>query len=248
MDKSREEFIVFIRQAVNDKTSDSYTELYNFLVNCFARADNKLEGRVYINQFDVLVEEAAELPRKYGYAPTTIQLYPTDAERSAGRQRWFDQMDQAKTGYITLEEWIDFSIKHIALKLSQLPKDYLGGSSDNVSKDEFVTFIKAAVDKNSKEYRELYFFLLKTFKVGDVNKAGKVDPVAFDKMIEDAAAAPRRYGLAPATSDMFKTDAERLAKRKEYFGTMDLDNNGTISFDEWLRYAYKHIVAKVATL
>ena len=29
---------------------------------------------------------------------------------------------------------------------------------------------------------------------------------------------------------------------------MDTDGNGTISFDEWLDYAYKHIVGKVATL
>ena len=41
---------------------------------------------------------------------------------------------------------------------------------------------------------------------------------------------------------------ERLAKRKEYFATMDTNANGTISFDEWLNYAYKHIVSKVATL
>ena len=29
---------------------------------------------------------------------------------------------------------------------------------------------------------------------------------------------------------------------------MDLNNSGTISFDEWLNYAYKHIVGKVAEL
>ena len=41
---------------------------------------------------------------------------------------------------------------------------------------------------------------------------------------------------------------ERLAKRKEYFAAMDVDGNGTISFDEWLNYAYSHIVLKVAKL
>ena len=34
---------------------------------------------------------------------------------------------------------------------------------------------------------------------------GAVDPMAFDKMIEAAASAPRRYGLAPKSSEMFPT-------------------------------------------
>ena len=34
---------------------------------------------------------------------------------------------------------------------------------------------------------------------------------------------------------------------KEYFARMDIDSNGTISFDEWLSYAYNHIVRKVST-
>ncbi len=45
MDKSREEFVVFLREALADKTSQAYVELYNFLVSCFTRADVKKEGR-----------------------------------------------------------------------------------------------------------------------------------------------------------------------------------------------------------
>merc|ERR1711881_570113 len=79
-------------------------------------------------------------------------------------------------------------------------------------------------------------------------RTGEVDAVTFDRMIEDAADAPRRHGLAPKSSAMFATDAERLQKRREYFKTMDTNNSGTISFDEWLKYAYDHIVEKVASL
>jgi hypothetical protein len=39
---------------------------------------------------------------------------------------------------------------------------------------------------------------------------------------------------------------ERVTKRKEYFDEMDTNKNGSISFDEWLEYAYNHIVKKVA--
>ena len=47
MEKSKEEFSVFMHQAVNDKKSVAHEELYQFLVSCFIKADVKLEGRVY---------------------------------------------------------------------------------------------------------------------------------------------------------------------------------------------------------
>lgn len=248
MDKTREEFIVWIRQAINDKRSVAHQELYQFLVNCFARADVNRVGSVDVNGFDSLIEEAAAMPRKYGFAPKTEEMYPTVAQRRDGRAKLFRQVDKNNTGHISLNDWIEFALNHIAGKSEQLPKDCLGGSAANVSKDEFIKFIKKAVDKNSPEYKELYYFLLKTFQAGDVERCGAVNPFAFDKMIEAAAAAPRRFGLAPRTEEMFTNELARLAKRKEYFATMDVDGSQYISFDEWLDYAYKHIVSKVSTL
>ena len=65
--------------------------------------------------------------------------------------------------------------------------------------------MKRAVDRDTREYQELYFFLLKTFMSGDVEGKGIVTPEAFDIMIEEAAASPRRFGLAPSSEEMFKT-------------------------------------------
>jgi len=207
-----------------------------------------MEGRVYLEMFDTLSDEAAALPRLYGYAPKSEAMYPSAALRKAARAKTFSSMDKDNCGYITLENWVKFATTHITGKITSLPKDYLGGTSTDVSKEEFLDFIKRAVNKGSSEYQELYFFLLKCFQEGDVHKKGSVDPVAFDKMIEAAANAPRRFGLAPKTSDLFKSEAARLAKRKEYFATMDTDKNGLISFNEWLDYAHKHIMGKVASL
>ena len=248
MQKTKEEFVVFVRQAINDRKSVAYNELYNFLVHCFVRADTNMNGQVAMDTFGKLIDEAAELPRLYGYAPKAHILYPSSKLKEAARITTFNEIDTNNVGYITLEQWVGFAVEHIVGKVSSLPKDYLGGSTDDVSKEEFIEFMKMAVDKSSPEYRELYHFLLKTFQAGDVQKVGKIDLNSFDKMIEAAANAPRRFGLAPKTSQMFQTDADRLKKRKEYFQTMDLDHNNMISFDEWLRYAYDHIVKKVATL
>ncbi len=67
-------------------------------------------------------------------------------------------------------------------------------------------------------------------------------------MVEHAVIAPRRFGLAPSTESMFKNDAERIATRKRDFDKMDKDKSGTITFDEWLIYAYKHIIEKIISL
>merc|ERR1712018_628071 len=72
---------------------------------------------------------------------------------------------------------------HIMGKIEGLPRDFLGVGS-KVSKAEFVGFVKRATDKSSPEYRELYFFLLRTFQAGDVMRTGEVDAVTFDRMIE----------------------------------------------------------------
>jgi Ca2+-binding EF-hand superfamily protein len=248
MEKTREEFIIFVHQAIHDKKSPAYAELYQFMVNCFVRADTNLEGRVYLEQIDGLIDEAAALPRLYGYAPKNEDLYPSPAMRKAARAKTFNSIDTTKNGYISLEQWVKWATTHITGKVGQLPKDYLGGTDHEVSKQEFIDFIKQAVHKGTAEYQQLYFFLLKCFQAGDVNHTGSVDPIAFDKMIEAAAAAPRRFGLAPKSSDMFKSDSERLNKRKEYFASMDTDRNGLISFNEWLDYATKHIIGKVNAL
>ena len=130
-------------------------------------------------------------------------MYPDQGKRLTARARQFLNMDHDGSGCISLGKWIDFCLTHIKGKVARLPKDYLGGSTKDVTRDEFVAFIRKAVDKSSPEFRELYFFLLKTFQSGDTERKGKVSPEAFDRMIEDAAAAPRRFGLAPKSEEMF---------------------------------------------
>merc|ERR1719208_68203 len=151
-------------------------------------------------------------------------------------------------GYITLNQWIRFAIDHIAGKIVNIPKDYLSGSAEDVTKQEFLTFIKKAVNRNSEEYKELYHFLVRTFQAGDISGYGEVGPAEFDEMIECAAQAPRRFGLAPKTEDLFKTKGERFVQRVQEFSRMNTQSTGKISFDEWLEFALNHIAGKVATV
>ena len=85
IEKSREEFIVWIRQAINDKTSVAYVELYRYLVFCFTKADVTKDGKVDLDGFDKLVEMAAFLPRKYGFAPTSESMFASESVRRVTR-------------------------------------------------------------------------------------------------------------------------------------------------------------------
>lgn len=248
MEKTKEEFVVWIRQAVQDRKSESFVELYQFLVQVFVRADRYLKGKVDIAYFDSMIEEAAALPRLHGFAPETSSLYSSAGARMTARAQMFRSMDDNGDSYITLDEWIDFALRHIQAKIHTLPKDFLGGSTEDVTKEEFIGFIKKAVVKGTPEYRELYFFLLNCFVEGDSDHSGSVDLSEFDAMIEIAAAAPRRFGLAPSSTAMFASNKARIAKRREYFTKMDVNGDGKISFDEWFKYAFDHIVGKAKWL
>merc|ERR1712098_918144 len=43
--------------------------------------------------FSKLIDAAASMPRAYGYAPADSDLYKTDADKDAARQKMFDSMD-----------------------------------------------------------------------------------------------------------------------------------------------------------
>ena len=193
-------------------------------------------------EFDDMIEMAVNLPRRYGYAPTNEELFKNPRERLQTRLQQFMEIDTNHDGRISFDEWLKYATEHIVEKVAGLDRDPLV----NGSKQDFVYFLKEAMHRDTEEYVELYFFLLKIFVMADTNKDGRVDHVEFDKMVETAVLAPRRHGLAPPTEKMFSNDHDRIAKRKVQFDKMDTDKNDTISFSEWLEFAMDHIMGKVA--
>ena len=67
-------------------------------------------------------------------------------------------------------------------------------------------------------------------------------------MYEKVAAVPRRFGLAPQSTDDYVT---RLTTRKEHFDSLDLaagKARGFLAVDQFVDYAYKHIAEKVTQI
>merc|ERR1712025_1386554 len=118
--KSKEDFIWFVKRAVTDKKSYSHSELYHSLLKLFVDADTNKYGLVSKASFSKLIDAAATTPRAYGYAPLDAELYKTEAEKDAARQKMFDSMDLKSSGVITFDEWFRFCEEHIAAKVATM--------------------------------------------------------------------------------------------------------------------------------
>ena len=55
------------------------------LIKMFVDADTNKDGLVSRGSFSKLVDVAASIPRKYGYAPMDAELYKTEVEKEPGQ-------------------------------------------------------------------------------------------------------------------------------------------------------------------
>merc|ERR1712029_201004 len=93
--------------AVNDKKSYSHSEMYHSLLKLFVDADTNKDGLVSKASFSKLIDADSE-------------LYKTEPEKDASRQKMFDSMDLKATGVITFDEWLKFCREHIAAKTATM--------------------------------------------------------------------------------------------------------------------------------
>ena len=157
--KSKEDFIWFVKKAVQDKKSHSHSEMYHSLLKLFVDADTNKDGLVSKASFSKLIDAAASMPRAYGYAPADSDLYKTDADKDAARQ--FDSMDLKATGVITFDEWLKFCREQIAAKTATMDPHPI---IDQGSVGEYKKFIETAINKtDSPEAVELYWYMLEIF-------------------------------------------------------------------------------------
>jgi len=240
-------FAPWVRAAVEKPRSQERRELYTFLTDCFMDADADRDGFVNGEEFDFLCEKAAALPRRFGLAPSWRDQYGTVEARQVGRQELFKKIDSSHRGTIGMDDWIQYAFQHVAEKVKGMDQGTMDFADlPKAGKDKFIAFLKVATsDRKSREGTELYMFLFNNFVAADKEAKGAVTAEQFDYLVELSAEAPRVLGLAPKSSDMFKSVDDRIASRKQLFAGMDKDGGGTISFDEYLEYTFNHIAGKV---
>merc|ERR1711933_701157 len=156
--KSKEDFIWFVKKAVTDQKSYSHSELYHSLLKLFVDADTNKDGLVSRASFSKLIDAAA------------AELYKSEAEKDASRQRMFDSMDLKSTGVITFDEGLRFCREHIAAKVSTMDAHPI---LDSGSVEQYKLYLRAALaSPTSPEYVELYWFMLELFTEADTDTDG----------------------------------------------------------------------------
>merc|ERR1712013_215694 len=75
MSKSKTDFVQFAKTAILQPASAEGLEMHKFLTQCFWDADTDYDGLVSYQGFNKMVGEAAAVPRKFGFAPHTRELY-----------------------------------------------------------------------------------------------------------------------------------------------------------------------------
>merc|ERR1711868_44332 len=201
--KSKEDFIWFVKKAVTDKQS-----------------------------YSKLIDAAAAMPRAYWYAPADAELYKSEAEKDAARQKMFDSMDLKSTGVITFDEWLKFCQEHIAAKTATMDPHPI---IDQGSVDQFKIFIKAGMaSPNSPEHLELYWYMLEIFTDHDPTREGIVKMSEFPAMMNELLAVPKKHGLATPAEDQYETLFKKYDPRKD----------GRLTVDEWMSLVSEEVYKK----
>merc|ERR1712217_179779 len=210
------------------------------------------DGLVKVDTFDDMVERAGALPRKWGFAPTTSEMFKNPEKQKVFREKIFKEINVSGTGAIPFDEWLDWSYSHVCKKGDELSLDY-AETKMATSADGFKLFIvNAAKSRHCPEFKELYHFLKSCFDRADRKATGFIGAEEFGEMVELAGAAPRRFGFAPPASSTYPTDSARISARTQMFREIASKNKrgmkDKLSFNAWLEWAYSHICEKAKKL
>jgi len=255
-----DQFLIFLASALSDKSSEQYKSLYEFLFKTFVESDVAEKGAITRERFDILIEDAAQAPRALGLAPPTSQTYKDEEQKYAARQRMFEQMDVDGAGAVTFDNFLNWTMSHIAVKVSEAmgrmvtkvdakTAPWGGGCAWQFDKTAFKSWLmKAIADPSSKDRKELYGYLSECFLDADGDRDGLISTDEFDFLIEKAAAMPRRFGMAPSWVECYGDISTRSQARGEMFKQMDKHQRGKIGMEEWVAFSIAHITEKVKTI
>jgi Ca2+-binding EF-hand superfamily protein len=221
--RTKQEFVQWIKRAVST-SDDCYIELYNLLLRCYVAADVDMDGKVDCSEFSGMIEAAAALPKQHG------QSWWEEGEDQ--RADLFKKIDDNGDGAISFDEWLAFVINKYKGLVSSLPV-----TPEELGKDAFAALCKGGSTAGSDEHKALYFLHWKAFQAADADRDGKVDESEFTTLINVLTETPKKLGLSlPALGD---------EDRKNMFAAMDENGDGAISFNEWLDFSMKTIVAQI---
>jgi hypothetical protein len=238
-------FIAFCEQASADSPSEAKRQWNGYLMMAFGDVDSSKTGKINAEQFDILCESIARLPRRFGMAPSWQIEYGGDkAKRTAARKAMFDNIDKEwrhePQGWIGAAQFIDWATKHVAAKVktSKSLKVVDFYHVDNYNQEDFLVAIDNAVNKpDSADATRLYEFLMTIYVEEDHACKGVVTLDGFQRLVNRAALVPREFGLAPSVVDE--------ARVRELYASMEDPKMGGVTFRTFLAWTREHLKMKV---
>merc|ERR1712127_237641 len=230
------------------KGSQEERQLYAFLSASFGDCDVDKDGFINKEEFDILLEVVAALPRRFGFAPSWRAEYGTKAKRTSAREGIFNSIDgaggKAARGKISMSQFVAWAQIHVggkAPKLTRTDGDVALRHPGGYTVDEYTVFLAKAVNNpQSGAAAGFYNYLMTIFIEADEGCVGKIGFDDFNKLIDVAAKTPRFFQLAPESQDE--------AARKAMFKAMDSTNSGFITFRKFLGFVREHVKGKIADL
>jgi len=104
-DYDADTFLNYLEHALNNPTSGAFTSFYEFMLTAFVDADVQSKGVINRQEFDVLVDKAAHVPRVLGLAPKADQ-------NKEFRDKLFASMDDNNSGTITFRKFLGWAVAH----------------------------------------------------------------------------------------------------------------------------------------
>jgi hypothetical protein len=237
-------FQAWVAEAVGKKGSKAQRELYGELAMRFGDVDVDKDGKINAAEFDMLCEDVASLPRRFGLAPSWEKEYGTVERRTASRKAMFDMIDLRQgpaRQWVGLEQFVRWATDHILTKVGTIDTaaEVDLYHVEQYGETQVLAFLdKATGDVTSREHASLYEFLLAVFTEMDSRSAGVLNYKEFDALLSRAAEVPRTFGLAPPdASPEF---------RKAAFDKMEDKLMGGVTFRTLVEWTVDHTRGKIA--
>jgi len=238
--RSKEDFIWFVKKAVKDKESHAHGEMYHCLLKMFVDADTNRDGLVSKASFSKLIDIATALPRQYGY-PVENEIHGSEQEKETARQKIFSSMDLKNTGVITFDEWLKYCQENIFAKIATMDAHPI---LDQADLEQFKIFLKAAVELGTAERTELYWHLVELFTESDVHKEGIVTASVFPELMDNLMITVKKFAATHADLKVLMEDATKKTAQLALFKKHNPRADDRMCVDEWIKLAVEDIFKK----
>lgn len=245
---SKDAFLQLVQKGTSDPKSPEASELGQFLIQMFHQFDYNLDGKMKPAEFDWLCEDIMLLPRRFGFAKSSLVMYGSEEKRTAARRAIFDAIDATQgepRGWIAAPEFLVWAKAHIggnAAKLAVEEKKKVNFHDlSGCTAEEFTEAMSAAVkDRTSKEFANLYEFIMAIFVEESFTGYGDISFEEFQCILRRIFAPARSFGLEPAEGSVeeLKVVFDSLTENRK-----DLAAD-KIGFQQFLDWVVKHIATK----